>query len=264
MQGQPLREHGGRGQSDLACVVDPKGRAELARWVRGQRVEHRLHLRARIVWQRCVERQPSATVAAALQVTVKTVRKWCSRYAAEGLEGLRDRHRCGAPPRFTIGQRCEVIAIACDRPAHYGYPEGTLWTLDRLTETGRVRVDGSPMSRSSVQRTLTEVALRPHKMRMWLHSRDPLFKEKVNDVVDLYLNPPPDAVVLSIDEKTSIQALERPHYETKSAVPGREGRHEFQYVRHGTTSLIAASEFGSSGFGCRGAGVSGPAAVCAR
>ena len=95
------------------------------------------------------------------------------------------------------------------------------------------------MSRSSIQRTLTEVDLRPHKVQMWLHSPDPQFKEKVNDVVGLYLDPPQGAVVLSVDEKTSIQALERPHA-TKPALPGRPGRQEFEYVRHGTTSLLAS------------------------
>jgi transposase len=90
-----------------------------------------------------------------------------------------------------------------------------------------------------VHRTPTEIVLRPHKLQMWLHSKDPLFKEKVNDIVGLDLEPPPGAVVLSIDEKTSIQALERP-YQTKLARPGRPGRHEFEYVRHGTTSLMAA------------------------
>lgn len=238
MQAQGPGRHGGRDQPQLVCVVDPKGRDELARWVRGQRIEHRLQLRATIVWQVLIEGQSPAAVAESLQVTVKTVRKWCNRYQAGGIEGLRDMYRSGAPSRFTVGQRCEVIAIACDAPANYGHPEATIWTLDLLTVTAGARVDGPVMSRSSVQRTLTEVDLRPHKMRTWLHSPDPLFKEKVNDVVGLYLEPPPDAVVLSIDEKTSIQALERP-YETKPA-RGRPGRQEFQYVRHGVTSLIAA------------------------
>lgn len=240
MRGQGPDVHEGRDPRKLDCLADPARRAELERWTRGQRVEYRLRRRATIVWQRFVDGQPAATVASALEVTVKTVYKWCSRYLAEGIDGLRDRPRSGAPSRFTVGQRCEVIAIACDDPANYGYPEGSQWILDRLTETARARVDGAAMSRSSIHRTLTEVDLRPHKIRMWLHSRDPQFKEKVNDVVGLYLEPPADAVVLSVDEKTSIQALERPHYQGKPAKPGQPGRQEFEYVRHGTTSLIAA------------------------
>lgn len=239
-RGQRPEVHDEQDQRRLACVVDPARRVELERWVRGQRVEHRLRLRATIIWQRLVDGQPAAAVADGLQVNVKTVHKWCGRYLTEGREGLRDRARSGAPCRFTVGQRCEVIAIACDDPVNYGHPEGSQWTLDLLTDTARARVDGAAMSPTSIHRTLTEVDLRPHKIRMWLHSRDPLFKEKVNDVVGLYLQPPEDAVVLSVDEKTSIQALERPHYQGKSAQPGRPGRQEFEYVRHGTTSLIAA------------------------
>ena len=219
MQAQGPGRHGGRDQPQLACVVDPKGRHQLARWVRGQRIEHRLQLRATIVWQVLIQGQSPAAVAESLHLTVKTVRKWCHRYQAGGIEGLHDMYRSGAPSRFTVGQRYALIAIACDTPANYGHPDATIWTLDLLTVTAGARVDGPVMSRSSVQRTLTEVDLRPHKMRTWLHSPDPLFKEKVNDVVGLYLEPPPDAVVLSIDEKTSIQALERP-YETKPARAG--------------------------------------------
>lgn len=73
---------------------------------------------------------------------------------------------------------------------------------------------------------------------MWLHSKDPLFNEKVNDVVRQYVEPPSGAVVISVDEKISIQALERP-YETKPAKPGRPGRYKFEYKRHGTASLLA-------------------------
>ena len=244
MRGQGSVVSDGRGQPQLAHVVDAARDVELGRWMRGQRIEHRLRLRATIIWQLFVDGQSAAAVAGALQVTVKTVHKWRRRYLAEGMKGLRDRPRCGAPGRFTVGQRCEVLGIACDAPVNYGYPQGSVWTLDRLTDTARARVAGPPMSRSSIRRTLTEVHLRPHKIRMWLHSRDPLFKEKVNDVVGLYLAPPTDAVVLSIDEKTSIQALERP-YRRKPARPGRPGRQEFEYKRHGTTSLIAAFNVGS-------------------
>jgi len=97
------------------------------------------------------------------------------------------------------------------------------------------------MSRSSVFRTLSDNELKPHKMRMWLHSKGPQFKEKVNDIVSLYTDPPEDAVVLCIDEKTGMQALER-KYETRPAQPGEPGRYEYEYIRHGTQSLIASFE----------------------
>jgi len=186
-----------------------------------------------------VEAQSAVDVAKSLHLCVKTVVKWKRRYLTQGVDGLYDRPRSGAPGKFSVGQRCEVLAIACDDPVNYGFAEGTTWALDRLTETATARVEGPTMSRSSIQRTLAQVELRPHKTQMWLHSKDPLFKEKVNDIVGLYLEPPSDAVVLSADEKTSIQALERP-YRRQPAKPGRPGRYEFEYERHGTTSLIAA------------------------
>ena len=93
------------------------------------------------------------------------------------------------------------------------------------------------MSRSSVWRTLQQNTLHPHRVQMWLHSIDPAFREKVNAIVSIYENPPENAVVLSIDEKTGIQATERKS-PLKRPVPGRPGR--FEYIRHGTQSLLAA------------------------
>lgn len=98
------------------------------------------------------------------------------------------------------------------------------------------------MSRSSVVRTLTAKGLRPHKTQMWLHSPDPQFKEKVNAIVDLYQTDwPDDVVVCSIDEKTGMQANER-KYDTHMPRVGRAGRIEYEYIRHGTLSLLASFE----------------------
>jgi transposase len=225
--------------TDGFTVLSAKDREELLRWMRSQRIQVRLALRANIIWCLFACDMTPSDVAKSLGVSVKTVRKWQDRYIQEGIAGLFDRPRSGRPGVFDVGQRCEVIALACDDPAHYGYPEGLPWTLDHLTETARMRIEGPPMSRSSIHRTLTTGELHPHRIRMWLHSPDPRFKEKVNEVVQLYLAPPEGAVVLCVDEKTGIQALER-RYETRQALPGRMGRREFEYVRHGTTSLIAA------------------------
>jgi len=112
------------------------------------------------------------------------------------------------------------------------------WTLDRIRDTLRAReiVD---ISRSHLHTLLRRADLRPHKNRMWLHSPDPAFREKVTEIVELYLRPPPGATVLCIDEKTGMQARERKHPD-RPACPGRSGRHEFEYIRHGTQSLLAA------------------------
>ncbi|WP_042315531.1 hypothetical protein [Desulfofarcimen acetoxidans] len=93
------------------------------------------------------------------------------------------------------------------------------------------------MSRSNIWQTLNEINLKPHKFEMWLHNKDPAFKEKTNIIVDIYNNPPEDAVVLCVDEKTGIQAVER-KYETQIPKPGKPGKYEYEYIRHGTQSLL--------------------------
>lgn len=208
---------------------------------RGQRVEYRLKFRATLIWQLIIEKKTTRQVAEDHQTTVKTVRKWRNRFEQHRIRGLYDRPRSGAPRKFDVRQRCEVIALACDQPQAYGFPTHTHWNLNILTEAARMHTSGPAMSRSSVHRTLQRNELKPHRHDMWLHSKDPLFREKVNDIVSLYLNPPPDAVVVCIDEKTGMQALER-KAATQPARPGRAGRYEYEYIRHGTLSLLAAFE----------------------
>ncbi len=131
-----------------------------------------------------------------LQVTTKTLRKWKHRFMEQGMDGLHDLPRTGAPPKFPVEQRCEVIAMACDKPENYGFEGETRWTLNTLTEAVHKQIEHCQMSRSSIHRTLQEVDLKPHRISMWLHSKDPAFKKKANDVVALYNAPPKDAVVL--------------------------------------------------------------------
>lgn len=219
--------------------LSSKVKQDLRKIVFGQKTERRLWLRGQITWLVLKLRWPVAKAAAHLHITEKTVRKWCRRFLEEGIPGLADRPRSGRPPTFTVQQRCEVLAIACDEPSRYGYSWQTCWTLDTLTEAVHSTVDDFQMSRSSIWRTLDNNALKPHKTQMWLHSPDPQFRERVNEVVSLYLEPPEDAVILCVDEKTGMQAIERKHA-TKRAVPGRPGRYEYEYIRHGTQSLLAA------------------------
>jgi len=173
-------------------------------------------------------------------VTARTVRKWCARFRSEGMAGLYDRPRCGAPSRFTAEQRCEVIAVACESPAEHGFVGEPRWTLDTLTYAVNQAASDFEMSRSSVWRTLKRNRLQPHRLHSWQHSRDPRFKEIVNTVVSWYLRPQEEGVVVvSVDEKTGMQANERKH-ETCRAIPGRPGRYEHEYIRHGTQALTAA------------------------
>ncbi|MDG0808071.1 IS630 family transposase [Cohnella rhizosphaerae] len=218
-----------------------KERKILYHWKQGQSVEYRLKFRATLVWEVVHERKSIAQVAREQGTTTKTVSKWNVRFEASGSKGLHDRPRSGAPSTFSVEQRCEVIALACDSPRHYGSLYTPTWTLDRLTEVARVYTTGPTMSRSSIHLTLQRNDLKPHAHQMWLHSRDPQFREKVHDVVSLYVHPPEDAVVICVDEMTSIQALERKH-PTKSAHPGRAARYEQEYIRHGTRALLAGFE----------------------
>ena len=117
----------------------------------------------------------------------------------------------------------------------------TTRTLVTLVHEAEARGLAPRISRSSYQRILTAGELRPHRVRGWLHSPDPEFRAKVTAITDLYLNPPAGAVVLSIDEKTGMQALER-RVPDRPAAPGRPGRREFEYTRHGTQSLLCAFE----------------------
>ncbi len=225
-------------------VVTGKLHRKLGKLARSQKAELRMVFRAQIIWALSEERLTPRQVAFKLCTTTKTVRKWRDRFIEKGIEGLRDAPRSGRPRRYSAGQRCEVIALACDDPANYGYYGEEYWTYDTLTEVVN-RCAEIPMGRSSVVRTLKTINLKPHRTKMWLHSPDPDFKIKVNKIVDLYLADwPDDVVVLCVDEKTGMQANER-KYETQRRLAGRSGRYEFEYIRHGTQSLLASFDIRS-------------------
>lgn len=219
----------------ITLSVDQKQR--IRKLVYSSKTEQRMAFRASIIWKLAYKGLSPEEVAHKLGTTTKTVAKWERRFLERQVDGLKDLPRSGAPPRYSLEERCEVLAIACAAPGDYGLEGQARWTYDTLTEV--VRLQGIAMSRSSIWRTLEQNELKPHRVRMWLHSPDPEFKNKVNEIVDLYLNPPQDAVVLCIDEKTGMQATER-KYETQRPIPGRPGRYEYEYIRHGTQSLLAS------------------------
>ena len=184
-------------------------------------------------------------VATELGVDRKTVRLWRDRYLAGGLEALRPQKKGrrgvgGRPVQIDAVSRCQVLAMACAKPSDFGVAFRPTWTVRSLLDTYRqLYPDLSPMSRSSLLRILNKAEIRPHRMRVWLHSPDPLFREKTTEICDLYLHPPAGAVVLCVDEKTSIQALGRKYAGSQPRM-GCDGRIEFEYVRHGTQCLLAA------------------------
>jgi len=194
--------------------------------------EQRAATRARIVL-RSAEGGTIEGIAAELGVAIMTVKLWRRRYAESGLEGLADAPRPGHPPTYTREDRDRVMALAMGPP-----PEGlTHWSVREVAKrTG--------MSPATVHRLFRERGLQPHRTETFKFSTDPALEAKVRDVVGLYLDPPDGAIVLSVDEKTQIQALDR----TQPMLPMRPGqaeRHTHDYKRHGTTCLFAALEVGS-------------------
>lgn len=195
-------------------------------------------LRARMIY--LLAQDGSVTsVAKRLGVDPKTVRFWRDRFWSYGLKGLHDKPRTGRPRRISEVTRCELVAMACSRPKFYGVEYRQTWTFDELHAVYRAAHPEVEISRTSVVRILGDADLRPHRVQGWMHSQDPDFRARATHICSLYLNPPPGAVVLSIDEKTGMQALSRKN-PTKWAGCGRAGRFEYEYKRNGTCTLFAA------------------------
>lgn len=190
--------------------------------------EQRTAMRARIIL-RAAEGAAHVEIASELGVSVPTVLLWRRRFKERGLAGLADAPHPGRPRVYGREVRERILATTLTRP------EGTThWSTRRLA--GEVGV-----SRSTVARVWAEGRLKPHRTETFKFSRDPDLVAKVTDVVGLYLDPPERAIVLSVDEKTQVQALDR----TQPMLPLRPGqveRHTHDYKRNGTLSLFAALE----------------------
>lgn len=196
----------------------------------------RLVDRARIV-RRAADGVENAAIARELGFSEDTVRKWRGRFSVDaGINSLVDNERSGRPALIKPEHRAVLIQLACDRPKESVFRD--VWSYEALQDA-LLEQCGCDMSTSEIGRTLRSELLRPHKMRVWLHSPDPDFEPKVARICKLYLEPPPGATVVCVDEKPGMQALERKH-KTKRAAKGRPGRWEFEYIRHGTRTLIAA------------------------
>ena len=209
-------------------------RLKLRRLARSTKASHAVVQRARAI---CGLRSglSAAQVARSLGATVRWVRKWKARWLlAPVVECLLDADRPGRPPVIPVATKCELVKLACDRPPTASF--ASVWTQQALSDALH-RQTGRRVSRSTVQRVLSAEGLRPHRVRQWLHSPDPQFREKVARVCNLYLHRPPRSVVVSIDEKP-MQALSRKH-PCRRAADGSV-RREFEYVRHGTCNLLAS------------------------
>lgn len=212
---------------------------KLRRIIRKYSSSHRAVLRAKLIMQ--LDEDPCvANAAKLLGINESTVRRWREKFVSDGrLKALRDAPRSGRPVEIDATSRCEIIAMACAKPFEFGVKFRDTWTCDALHERFKELHPDKQMSRTAVVRILNQEGLRPHRVQMWLHSPDPEFREKVDDICDLYLNPPSDSVVLCVDEKTGMQALGRKH-PFRHAKPGCDARMDYEYIRNGTRKLLAA------------------------
>ena len=202
-------------------------RAELERLTRRKKTSQSLARRARIVLE-CAEKQTDVAVAKKLRTTRETVGRWRRRFLKDRLDGLYDEPRPGAPRKITDDKIEEVVVQTLEST-----PKGaTNWSRSLMAKN-------AGLSESTVGRIWRAFGLQPHRSDTFKLSNDPFYVEKVRDVVGLYMDPPNRAIVLSFDEKSQIQALNR----TQPLIPMRPGQAErrtHDYERHGTTSLFAA------------------------
>ncbi len=213
-------------------VLDDRERETLERWARRPKSAQALALRCRIVLA-AAEGRASAEIAAELGCNPSTVGRWRGRFARRGLDGLHDEPRPGKP-RTIRDEDVERVIVKTleERPAN-----ATHWsTRSMAAATG--------MSQSAVSRIWRAFGLKPHQTETFKLSPDPQFIDKVRDIVGLYLNPPEAAVVLCVDEKSQIQALDRTA-PVLPLMPGVPARQTHDYVRNGTTNLYAALDVAS-------------------
>lgn len=187
---------------------------------------YRAWVRAKIVLL-AAEGVGNEEISRRLRVTDDTVRKWRGRFAeSRTLECLDDLPRSGRPAEVPVEVRCHLIKIACERADDERAPFRDVWTYNELG-LALAQDTGWCLSLTEIGRILRTADLRPHRMRLWLHSPDPDFEPKVRAVCRLYTQPPPGATILCIDEKTCIQATSR-RFPGRPAAPGRPGRFEFE------------------------------------
>ena len=215
------------------CWVEISGadRAALEHWLRAQSIPQALATRARIVLGSAAGESVRG-LAARLGATQTTVCLWRRRYRSAGLAGLRTRPRAGRPRRITAAREQAVVSATLRKPK-----AATHWSARRLAQQ-------VGLSSATVHRIWQKYGLQPHRVETFKFSRDPQFDAKLADIVGLYLDPPERALVLCVDEKSQIQALNR----TQPAFPmwpGLPARMTHDYLRHGTTSLFAALEVAS-------------------
>jgi transposase len=202
-------------------------REQLVRWERRRKSSQALALRSRIVLG-CAEGASNTDVARACGVSANTVSKWRRRFCELRLDGLSDDPRPGRPATISVEQVEDVVVATLEST-----PENaTHWSRAKMAER-------SGLSDSTIGRIWKAFGLKPHRAETFKLSNDPLLVEKVYDICGLYIDPPEAAVVLSVDEKSQVQALARSQ-PAFPMMPGMPEKRTHDYLRHGTTSLFAA------------------------
>lgn len=216
-----------RGRPKAELILNDAEREQLQSWARRRKTSQALALRSRIILE-CARDADNNTVAEQLAVTPQTVSKWRNRFVSLRLEGLTDAPRTGKPRTIEDAQVEAVITRTLESTPK----DATHWSTRSLAkEVG--------MSQSAVSRIWRAFGLQPHRQETFKLSTDPLFVEKTRDIVGLYVDPPVKAMVLCVDEKSQIQALDRTQPVLPLA-PGIPERRTHDYMRHGTTTLFAA------------------------
>ena len=215
------------GRPTPTVMLTADEREVLERWARRPKTAQALAQRARIVLA-CATEQTNGDIAQAAGMARQTVGRWRARFVEKRLPGLLDEPRPGAPRTITDAEVERVVRLTLESTPR----DATHWST-------RAMAQRCGLSQTAVSRIWRAFALQPHRVKTFKLSKDPLFIDKVRDIVGLYLDPPDRALVLCVDEKSQIQALDR----TQPVLPMRPGQAErrtHDYTRHGTTTLFAA------------------------
>jgi transposase len=232
MNKKPQSKRRRRGRPTVQITLTDDERQTLQRWAQRRTSSQALALRCRIVLA-CAEGLSNVEAGARLGVHPVTVAKWRTRFATRRLEGLSDEPRPGVPRSITDEQVEQVIVKTLEETP----TDATHWSTRQMA-----RATG--MSQTAISRIWRAFGLKPHLVQTWKLSTDPQFIEKVRDICGLYLNPPEAAVVLCVDEKSQIQALDRTA-PILPLMPSSPQRRSHDYTRHGTTNLYAALNLAS-------------------